>query len=351
MTLSADIRRRLGEFALDVTLDAPSGRVVGLLGPNGSGKSTTLRCLAGLERPDAGVITLGTRTAFDSDAGIDLAPERRAIGYVFQDYLLFPHLSAAENVAFGLRSRGVSREAARSRALDWLTRLEVAEFADRKPGSLSGGQAQRVALARALVTEPELLLLDEPLAALDAGTRSSVRTLLRQHLADYTGTAVLVTHDPVDVLVLADDVVVLEAGRVVQRGTPADVAQRPASRYVADLVGVNLLRGIARDATVTLDAGGEVRISDAHLTGPCIVSIRPEAISIHEQRPAGSPRNVWPMRIAALENRGDVVRLSLHGMPSLAAVVTPGAAAEMGLHEGREVFASLKATDLLAYPA
>ncbi|MGI9196550.1 MAG: ABC transporter ATP-binding protein [Candidatus Nanopelagicales bacterium] len=351
MMLHADLRLSRPGFALEVELASDARSVLGLLGPNGSGKSTTLRCLAGLETPGAGRITIGDTTVFDSDGGIDLPPERRSIGYVFQDYLLFPHMSVLDNVAFGLRSRRVAKAEAARRSQAWLDRLGVGDLAGRRPGSLSGGQAQRVALARALVTEPRLLLLDEPLAALDAGTRSSVRSLLREHLADFAGTVVMVTHDPVDALVLADEVVVLEDGHVVQRGAPADVARRPASRYVADLVGVNLLRGAADGGTVQLEGGGDVRVADMAIRGRCIVAIRPEAISVHADEPHGSPRNVWRMRIGTVENRGDVVRLSLEGSPALTAIVTPGSVAELGLHEGREVYASVKATDLEVYPA
>ena len=351
MSLTAQLRLDRGEFALDLDIVGGNRTVIGLLGPNGSGKSTTLRCLAGLDSPQRGRVEIGGSVVFDGDAGIDLPPDKRSVGYVFQDYLLFPHMSVLDNVSFGPRARGLAKAEAARLAQAWLDRLGVGEFADRKPGSLSGGQAQRVALARALVTEPSLLLLDEPLAALDAGTRSSVRSLLREHLSDFAGTVVMVTHDPVDALVLADEVVVLEDGRVVQRGAPGDVARRPASRYVADLVGVNLLRGLADSGTVSLEGGGQVRVADTSITGPCIVAIRPEAVSVHAEQPHGSPRNVWPARITAVENRGDVVRLVMDGAPPLAAIVTPGSVAELGLHEGREVYASVKATDLEVYPA
>ena len=351
MSLAAQLRLDRGAFALALDVVGPDRTVIGLLGPNGSGKSTTLRCLAGLESPQEGRIVIGDSVAFDRVAGIDLPPDKRSVGYVFQDYLLFPHMSVIDNVAFGPRSRGMPKAEAADRAQEWLDRLGVGELAHRKPGSLSGGQAQRVALARALVTEPSLLLLDEPLAALDAGTRSSVRSLLREHLGDFAGTVVMVTHDPVDALVLADEVIVLEDGRIVQRGAPVDVARRPASRYVADLVGVNLLRGSASSGTVSLEGGGQVRVADTSVAGPCIVAIRPEAVSVHAEPPHGSPRNVWPARITSVENRGDVVRLVMDGSPPLASIVTPGSVAELGLHEGREVYASVKATDLEVYPA
>ncbi|MFM1966952.1 MAG: hypothetical protein RL134_2677 [Actinomycetota bacterium] len=351
MSLRSQIHLERPTFALDIALDARDGETIGLLGPNGSGKSTTLRCLAGLEQPQRGLVEIAGTTVTDTARGIDIAPERRSVGYVFQDYLLFPHMTVLDNVAFGPRSRGRDKREATARAREWLERLDIAELAERRPARLSGGQAQRVALARALVTEPDLLLLDEPLAALDAGTRSTVRSLLRRHLADFRGAVVLVTHDPMDAMVLADRVVVLEQGRVVQTGTPGDIARRPASDYVAQLVGVNMLRGQAAVGTVALEGGGEIRIADQALTGAVIVALRPEAISVHLHHPEGSARNVWQASVTALESRGDLVRVELDGPPTVTAVITPGAVADLGLHEGARVWLSAKATELDVYPA
>lgn len=351
MSLHAQLVLERPAFTLDVALDARDGETIALLGPNGSGKSTTLRCLAGLEQPQEGVVEITGTTVTDTARGIDVPPERRSVGYVFQDYLLFPHMSVLDNVAFGLRSRGVGRAEAETAARTWLERLDIADLAERRPGKLSGGQAQRVALARALVTDPDLLLLDEPLAALDAGTRASVRSLLRRHLADFRGAVVLVTHDPMDAMVLADRVVVLEAGRIVQTGTPGDIARRPASDYVAHLVGVNMLRGQATAGTVAIAGGGDIRIADQVMEGPVIVALRPEAISVHLQHPEGSARNVWRASVTALESRGDLVRVELDGPPAVTAVITPGAVADLGLHEGATVWLSAKATELDVYPA
>jgi len=351
MSLTARMRVERADFVLDLDLTVADGEVLGLLGPNGSGKSTTLRCLAGLQVPTEGAIDISGTVVQDTIAGIDLPPEQRSIGYVFQDYLLFPHLSALDNVTFGPRARGASRRDAEATALHWMRRLDIADLATRKPHQLSGGQAQRVALARALITDPDLLLLDEPLSALDAATRSTVRSVLRQHLADVRGGVLLVTHDPIDAMVLADRVVVLEGGQVVQAGTPAEVAQRPASAYVASLVGVNLVRGRARDGVVTLLDGSAVNVADRAIAGESIVAIRPEAISVHRQRPEGSARNVWPGTITAMESRGDLVRVEVEGPPSLTAVITPGAVATLDLHEGASVWLSVKATDLDVYPA
>lgn len=351
MSLDARVQLGRGDFSLDLSLDAADGDTIGLLGPNGSGKSTTLRCLAGLDAPQTGRIDIAGVTVVDTTRGIDLPPEQRSVGFVFQDYLLFPHMSVLDNVAFGLRARGEARRSAERRAREWLDRLEIGDLASRKPGRLSGGQAQRVALARALVIEPDLLLLDEPLAALDAGTRASVRSLLRRHLADFHGAVVMVTHDPMDAMVLADRVVVLEDGHAVQAGTPGDVARRPESSYVAQLVGVNMLRGHAHDGVVDLDSGGEIRIANVAISGPVIVALRPEAISVHLQHPEGSARNVWQSRVSSLEARGDLVRLEVEGPPALTAVITPAAVADLGLHEGADVWLTAKATDLDVYPA
>lgn len=220
-------------FSLSVDLDVPAGTVTAVVGPNGSGKTTTLRALAGLVRPTSGHIRLGDRTLDDSD--VHVAARNRGIGVVFQDYLLFPHLTAAENIAFGPIAHGVARTAALKAAHEWLDRFELSDFAEVRPRQLSGGQAQRVALARALILEPPLLLLDEPLAALDVTTRASVRVRLSDVLRAYGGSTVLVTHDPADALALADQLVVLGAGVVVQRGIPADVAAAPLNSYVAGL--------------------------------------------------------------------------------------------------------------------
>jgi molybdate transport system ATP-binding protein len=233
--LAATIEVVRPAFTLDLALEVAAGDVVAVVGPNGSGKTTTLRTLAGLVRPTAGSIRLGDRTLDDAAAGIHVETRHRDIGVVFQDYLLFPHLSAVENIAFGLVAHGTTKPEALASAHEWLARFDLSEFAAVRPRELSGGQAQRVALARALNLEPPLLLLDEPLAALDVGTRASVRRQLNEVLGAYGGSTVLVTHDPADALALADQVVVLEAGRVAQRGIPREVAASPINEYVAGL--------------------------------------------------------------------------------------------------------------------
>ena len=231
--LSASIEVARPAFTLALDLEVAAGTITAVVGPNGSGKTTTLRALAGLVRPTRGRILLGDRVLDDHDVHV---PARdRGIGVVFQDYLLFPHLSAVENIAFGPIAHGTARPAAIAAAHDWLERFDLAQFASIRPRELSGGQAQRVALARALILEPPLLVLDEPLAALDASTRVSVRAQLKKELGGYGGSTVLVTHDPADALALADQLVVLEAGSVVQHGIPAEVAAAPVNNYVAGL--------------------------------------------------------------------------------------------------------------------
>lgn len=348
--LEADLHVVRGTLDLRIALSAAPGQVVALLGPNGAGKTTSLRALAGLVPLHAGHVRLGGDVLEDVAAQVRVPPERRRVGVVFQDYLLFPHLSARDNVAFGLRAQGVDRVAARARADRALEAVGLAAHAGVRPRALSGGQAQRVALARALVTEPRLLLLDEPLAALDAATRLEVRADLRHHLAAFAGPTVVVTHDALDAFVLADRLVVVEAGRVVQTGSPEEVARRPVTEYVARLVGLNLYRGRAADGVVSLE-GGTTLSGAHHETGPVLVAFSPSAVALHRRRPEGSARNCWPATVAALEQHGDTVRVRLAGAIEAFADVTPLSVTELGLEPGVEVWAAVKATETSVYPA
>jgi molybdate transport system ATP-binding protein len=343
--LDARLVVRRGAFRLDVGLRVVPGEVVALLGPNGAGKTTALRALAGLVPLADGYLRL------DGDALERTPPEARPVGVVFQDYLLFPHLTALDNVAFGPRCHGTSKAEARALAAEWLGRMGLVEHAGAKPRRLSGGQAQRVALARALATSPRLLLLDEPLAALDARTRLDVRAQLRRHLADFEAVAVLVTHDPLDAMVLADRLVVIEDGQVVQEGTPGDIARHPRTDYIAHLVGLNLYKGVADRHTVRLDAGPAITTTE-DLTGPVFVTFPPSAVTLYGERPTGvSARNLWRCEVAGMEPHGDQIRADLTGELPLAADLTTVAAAELGLHTGSEVWAAVKATQTHAYPA
>ena len=336
---------------MDAALDAQAGEVVALVGPNGAGKTTVLRALAGLVPLAAGRVVLDQTVLDDPAAGRRVPTEQRSIGYVFQDYLLFPHLSALDNLACGLRCRGADKAGARRAARSWLERLGLGEIARSLPAALSGGQAQRVALARALAGEPRLLLLDEPLAALDAATRVEVRADLRRHLSTFPGVCVLVTHDPVEAMVLAQRLVVLEGGRVTQRGLVAEVAAAPRSAWVAELVGVNLLPGRARGDGVEL-AGGRWLAATGAGDGDVFAVVHPHAVAVHRRRPEGTPRNVWAGKVGDVEVRGDRVRVRvvLDGGGALVAEVTPAAVAELSLDAGGEVWVSVKATEVQVHP-
>ena len=350
MSLEAEVGLTLGRLELEVELAVETGELVVLLGPNGAGKTTLLRALAGLLALDRGRVVLDGAVLEDAAAGSWVPTEQRPIGFVFQDYLLFPHLSALENVAFGLRARGLGRTEARRRARAWLDRVGLAGHAGARPRALSGGQAQRVALARAMVGEPRLLLLDEPLAALDAATRTEVRRDLRRHLASFGGTRLLVTHDPLEAMALADRLVVLEGGRVTQRGRPAEVSERPRSGYVAELVGVNLYRGQADGAAVELAGGGRLIATGDH-RGEVFAAVHPRAVALHRRVPEGTPRNVLAGTADTVDVVGDRVRVRVTGQVPIVAEVTPAAVGELRLADGGPVWASVKATEVTVYPA
>ncbi|MDQ4148938.1 MAG: ABC transporter ATP-binding protein, partial [Actinomycetota bacterium] len=309
-----------------------------------------LRALAGLVPLEKGRVTLDAEVIEDPSAGIRVPPDRRSVGYVFQEYLLFPHLTVLENVAFGLRARGLARAQARQRAGDWLGRVGLERYARSKPGALSGGQAQRVALARALATGPRLLLLDEPLSALDAGAKVEVRRELKRHLASFEGMSLLVTHSPLEAAALADRLVVLEGGKVVQEGAPAEVAQRPRSNYVAELVGLNLIRGTATGNRVEVPEGGQLVVSEAR-SGDVFAAIHPRAVALHRSQPAGSPRNVWKGSVAGVDLEGERARVAVDGLVPIVAEVTAASTADLDLASGGEIWVSVKATEISVYPA
>jgi molybdate transport system ATP-binding protein len=301
------------------TAAADRGQVVAVIGPNGAGKSSLLRAVAGLV-PSTGEIRV------DGRSWTRLAVRERAVGMAFQDQLLFPHLSALENVAFGPRTAGVPRADARRTAQDWLDRFGVGDLAGRKPRQLSGGQAQRVSIARALATDPRVLLLDEPFAGLDVGVAAGLRVELASHLTSYDGVTLLVTHDAIDALTLADVVWVLDEGELVQVGPPREVAARPLTRHVARLVGLNV-------------------ITD----GDGFRSFSPSAVTVSLTEPSGSARHRWPGAVTTLAPHGDAVRLLVSGEHELLADVTPAAVAELGLAPGRQVWLSVKETAVRRY--
>ncbi|MBN9619383.1 MAG: sulfate/molybdate ABC transporter ATP-binding protein [Actinobacteria bacterium] len=343
---------RLGEFTLDVDIEAPAGEVLAVLGPNGAGKSTLLRVIAGLLALDSGAVRLGDEVLDAPDRRTFVPPQQRRIGVVFQDHRLFPHLRVVDNVAFGPRSRGVHKGPARATARRWLDRLGLHDLARRYPRQLSGGQAQRVALARALAVDPAALLLDEPLAALDVQTRAEVQGELREHLRAFAGPTVIVTHDPIEALLLATRIVVLERGRVVQAGSPAEITSRPLTPYVARLVGMNLYVGtVDAGDTVHVDGGGTVVAADAP-TGRVLAAVRPSSITVHAVEPVGtSARNVWPATVTSLAPLGDRIRVTARGDFEATVDVTAAAVAELRLAPGQAVWLSAKATDVMAYPA
>ncbi len=346
MTLRAHIVVARGSLNLDVWLNAAPGEVVALLGPNGAGKTTILRCLAGLLAIERGSIEVLGRVVDDPSTGTFVPSEQRSCGVVFQQYLLFPHMSVLENVAFGLRARGADKAAAYDQARAWLGRVGSEGLERSRPDELSGGQAQRIALARALASEPKLLLLDEPLAALDAGTKVDVRRELRRHLTEFAGSAVLVTHDPVDAYTLADRVVIVEQGHVVQDGTFVEIAAHPRSAYVAELVGVNLLTGSMMGGIFAVDGGATLVVAAEDVDGAAIAVIRPQAVSLHASRPEGSMRNVWTATVIDVDHRADRVRVRLQGPIQLTAEITAAAADALRIKVGLQLWAAVKATEI-----
>ncbi|MFM7046229.1 MAG: ABC transporter ATP-binding protein [Ilumatobacteraceae bacterium] len=365
--LRASITVRRGDLQLDVALDAAPGEVLAVLGPNGSGKTTLLRVLAGLQHLDAGRVEISGTVLDDASTDLFVPAEQRGVSFVFQDLALFRHLSVLENVAFGLRARGTDRATARGAAREWLERVGLGDRLDARPHELSGGQQQRVAIARALVHRPSILLMDEPLSALDAGTRRAMRSELRAHLDQYAaagGITVLVTHDPVDAYALADRVAVLDGGRLAQVGTIGEVTAYPRSAYVAELVGTNLFRGTCDGSAVVLPDGTRIAVVEAPV-GDVFAIVRPQAVLLAlEQSPAASARNVWPARVAEIVRLGERARVSLEltgaagdegdaGASStmLIAEVTSGALAALGIEPGGVVVASVKATEVEVYPA
>ncbi len=350
MSIRARFSVHQGEFKLEIELALGDGEVLAVLGPNGSGKSTLLRTLAGLQAVDAGDISINDTVVDDAAHKTFVTPEQRAIGVVFQDNALFNNLSVRENVAFGLRARGFSRTVARSTANEWLERFGLSEFAHRRPSNLSGGQAQRVALARALAVSPGLLLLDEPTSALDVRAKAEIRRDLLRLRRDHPVTTVLVTHDPLDAFALADRVIVLEDGRIVQSGTLDDVASHPRSRHIADMVGLSLVRGDVRDGVLTATSGARLVVPADSPSGPSVASIRPAAVSLHRTEPEGSARNAWEMTIVDLDRHPERVRARLSGPLALLAELTPAGADALSLQVGDTIWASVKASEITVTP-
>ena len=354
--LRVDVAVRRDAFDVTAKFEARAQETLALLGPNGSGKSTLVAVIAGLLPPTSGTVELDG-VLLDDAPGTRAPPEERPIGVMFQDLLLFPHLSALENVAFPLRARGIERSHARQEARSLLDRLGLSDRAGARPGDLSGGEAQRVALARALVGRPSLLLLDEPLSALDAGTRVHVRELVRDELAAFPGIRLIVTHDPVEASVLADRLVLLERGRVTQTGTPEEIRNEPRTRWAADLVGLNSFHG---SFSVIEEGAGRLSTEDGDVIarrpedwpgGDAIGLVRPADVTLSLEPPVGSARNVLRGRVTSVAIEGDRARVRIASHPPVVAEVTVGSVERLGLAEGTLVWASFKAVEVQVLPA
>jgi molybdate transport system ATP-binding protein len=349
--MSFDLDATMSERGFDLSMHVDAGEVLAVLGPNGSGKSTAMSVIAGLLRPDTGTASLDGRVLFDvgrpGKSHAWVPPHARGVALLAQEPLLFPHLSALDNVAFGPRSGGQPRSRSRAVAEHWLGEVDAAQYADRKPAQLSGGQAQRIAVARALAADPRLLLLDEPMAALDVAVAPAVRQMLRRVLHDRS--AVIVTHDVLDALLLADRVLVIDGGHVVEEGPTAQLLARPRSAFAARIAGLNMVRG-------TLDGQG-VRGADGSLVeglaeqpieqgDPAVAVFRPSAVGVYRQPPGGSPRNVMDVTITELEPFGEQIRLRT---ARLSADVTATAVAELDLAPGTPVVFTVKASEVAIY--
>lgn len=353
ITVSADLTvRRSGGFDVAASIELPTASTTALLGPNGAGKSTIVAALAGLLPIDEGTIRIGATVVDAPKSGIFVAASDRKVGVVFQDYLLFDHLSVRENITFGPRAKGLAADEVRSIGDSLLARFDIAGLAERRPNELSGGQAQRVALARALAIGPDVLLLDEPLSALDVESRSRVRQSLADHLDMFAGPRLLITHDPTDAFLLADRIIVLEDGRVTQMGSPEQIRRHPATAYVAALSGRNLLRATSSDGVLDVEGSTQrLQTSDTSTSGSVLVSIAPSAIALHPTQPHGSPRNTWQSVVSAVEPLGDTSRIYLGEPLSLTADLTPGSVSALHLEPGTPVWVSIKATEIDVSPA
>ncbi len=345
------------------TLAADAATTVAIVGPNGAGKSTLLRAVAGLVP-----VSAQSRVRIDGRDVTGRPPAARSLGYVPQAAALFAHLTVRDNIAYGPRSRGASRHAARRSAESWLDRLDITALGARRPHTLSGGQAQRVALARALAVDPAVLLLDEPTASLDVAGREDVRRMLVAHLSSFAGVALVVTHDATEALALADRVVVVEHGVVVQDASPDELLRSPQSTWTAELLGLNAWRGVTASegdgsGRVRIDGGGTVTVPEVPPGGRRVLAcVASSAVTVFLERPEGSARNAWPMAVAELTPVGHRLRVALSarvghaglgadaGPPSVVAEITRAAATELALRPGAEVWAAVKAMEVSVTP-
>jgi molybdate transport system ATP-binding protein len=355
--LVASLAKRFGGFALDLEFSAAPGSTTVLVGESGAGKTSVLRLLAGLVRPDQGRITIDEEIYFDSHSKVNRPAWQRDVGYVSQDYALFPHLTVWQNVGFGLQALGLATASSRARITQALQAAGIAELEARLPTQLSGGQQQRVALARALVLNPRLLLLDEPLSAVDLQTRRAVRTELRGLLERLSCVTVYVTHSPVEALIFGDQIVVLDRGRISQMGSREELLQHPRTPFVAELMGTNLFVGTMRGRVDTVaprlhTAEGDLVLSSIPGTAEVFATVNPREITIYRQMPEASAQNAFAgpiLELAPEPPAGERIRVVLGTTPSLVAEVTREAVIGLGLKEGLFVYASFKATGVNTY--
>jgi len=352
--LSVEVKKRLREFPLEIGFEVKPAETLVIIGPSGCGKTTTLNIIAGLVEPDDGRISLGDQVLWHQATRAHVPTEKRSIGYVFQDFALFPHMPVKENVAYGLRARRRPKSEIPARVDEVLSLLGITHLRDRRPDALSGGERQRVALARAIACDAEILLLDEPLGSLDAQTRNKVRGELQRMLRVIGRIAIMVTHDYIDALTFGDKICVLDKGRVLQMGPREHLLHHPKSRFVADLTGVNFFEGTMSEAN-----GGTARIqvgdscleaaTDHKDMGDVLLAFFPSEVALSRERPETSARNVFRSEIKEIVHMGDKVRVSLNGSLPMCAEITAGALDELGLGEGDMVYAALKATAIRTY--
>jgi len=353
--LSVQVRKALSEFELEIAFEVNPAETLVVIGPSGCGKTTTLNIIAGLVEPDEGHVSLTERPLWDSGARIDVPTEQRRIGYVFQDFALFPHMTVADNVAYGLRARKSPKAAIPGKVDEALSLLGIRHLRERKPGQLSGGERQRAALARAIACEAEILLLDEPLGSLDAQTRNQVRGELQRLLRLVHRIVIMVTHDYIDALTFGDQICVLDRGKVLQIGNRLELLRHPKSRFVAELTGVNFfegtITGISDEGLAEIQVNGMrlYAVANGGEAGETLVAFFPSDVAISREAPSSSAVNVVKSSIKEIVHLGDRVRLALNGALALCAEITAGSLERMGLTEGDEVYASLKATAIKTY--
>jgi molybdate transport system ATP-binding protein len=351
--LRARLALTLGSFCLDVDLELRGHETLVLLGPNGSGKTTCLDLVAGLRAPDSGHVVLGETVLYDTETGVDLAPEERRVGFVFQDFALFPHRTVRGNVGYGPRARRFPSKQRRQVIDSCLLRMDLTALADRFVTELSGGQRQRVALARALASEARILLLDEPFASLDATIRATVRSELRGFLRDTGLPALVVTHDPLDAFVVGDRLAVIEQGRVVQVGTGEDLLAHPRTPFVADLVGLNVFEvDLASGAGLKTAHAGAVtfHVLADELAGTVHLAFAPSDVALAAEPPTGSFQNVIRVRVRESLGLPDRLRVVLDAGLPMVADITREAGRGLPLAPGSAIWAMIKATSIRVYP-